>query len=56
MSKIFNTEQLADRADDLSLHNGMERAFVTLDEIDSPPAFAWLPPVRRSPMHPETLF
>ena len=42
MSKIFNTEQLADRAADLSLHNGMERVFVTLDDIASPPAFAWL--------------
>jgi len=42
MSKIFNNEQLADRADDLTTHNGMERLFVTLDDSSSPPGFAWL--------------
>jgi len=42
MSKIFNNEQLADRADDLTMHNGMERLFVTLDDSSSPPGFAWL--------------
>ena len=41
MSRILNAEQLADRADDLTDYNGMERVFVTLDAA-SPPAFAWL--------------
>ncbi|MCP4463728.1 MAG: hypothetical protein GY819_13115 [Planctomycetaceae bacterium] len=42
MSRIFNSEQLADRAEDLTSHNGIERVFVTLDELSTPPAFTWL--------------
>ena len=41
MGRIFNAEQLASRADDLTSHNGMRRLFVTLDTAD-PPLFAWL--------------
>jgi len=42
MSRIFDQEQLADRASDLTSHNGMARVFVTLDELSSPAAFAVL--------------
>jgi hypothetical protein len=42
MSRIFDSEQLADRADDLTTHNGIERVFVSLDDLSTPPAFAWL--------------
>jgi hypothetical protein len=42
MSKICNSEQLIDRADDLVSHNGMQRVFVTLDKIATPAAFATL--------------
>jgi hypothetical protein len=42
MSKILNAEQLRDRADDLVSHNGIQRVFVTLDDMTSPSAFAEL--------------
>lgn len=41
MAKIFNKEQLADRAEDLTSHNGIERAYVTLAAGPNP-VFAWL--------------
>lgn len=41
MTKIINKEQLEDRAEDLSSHNGIERAYISLPPGPQP-AFAWL--------------
>jgi hypothetical protein len=44
MVKLYDTEQLAERADNLGTLNGLERVFVSLQTVVSPtlPDYAWL--------------